>query len=89
MVTELITAKGSMNPESALYKPEAEYIAIHGRNSTQLAAQFSRNFLGAEIQCAQCHDDSLYSLGRKDFFGLEAYLTGVKVSQKTGYAEVT
>ena len=86
IAAELLTAEGSVDPQAVEFNPAAGFVAASGN---QLVEGVSRAFLGTELRCAKCHQDSLNGQTRKDFYGLAAYFRDVRVSRKTGVAVVS
>ena len=85
IVRELIASEGlwtdtpATNFLTVTYDPERKVI-----DAERLAGRVSRAFLGARIDCAQCHDHPFAPWKQKDFLGLAAFfgqtrngLTGV------------
>lgn len=79
LVTELIADRGlwtdhpATNFVSVTFDPEA------GRPTPdRLAARVARAFLGARIDCAQCHDHPFQPWKQADFRGLAAFFGGVR-----------
>ncbi len=71
---DFITATGNVreNGETAFYM-------AHFGNGEEVAAEFSRVFLGIQIQCAQCHDHPTDRWKREQFHELAAFLPRVQV----------
>lgn len=58
------------------------FVLSHGRNNriAALAGETARVFLGASIQCAQCHDHpDDASFTQRDFYGFAAYFARTRV----------
>ena len=79
LVSELIADRGlwtdhpATNFVSVTFDPEA------GRPTPdRLAARVARAFLGARIDCAQCHDHPFQPWKQSDFRGLAAFFGGVR-----------
>ncbi|MDA7977193.1 MAG: DUF1549 and DUF1553 domain-containing protein [Pirellulales bacterium] len=74
IATEFITAEGDVreNGNTAIYM-------AHFGNGEEVAAEFSRLFLGIQIQCAQCHDHPTDRWKREQFHELAAFLPRVQV----------
>ncbi len=79
LVRDLIAGRGlwtdhpSTNFVSVAYDPDAKVI-----DPDRLAARVARAFLGARIDCAQCHDHPFQHWKRADFRGLAAYFGQVR-----------
>ena len=78
IVTELIADRGlwtdhpATNFVSVTFDPEAG-----SPTPDRLAARVARAFLGARIDCAQCHDHPFQPWKQADFRGLAAFFGGV------------
>ncbi len=76
-VRALLTAEG----ERAAIGPGG-FVLSHGRNNriAALAGESARVFLGASIQCAQCHDHpDDASFTQRDFYGFAAFFARTRV----------
>lgn len=73
--TGLWTDKPATNFVTVTYDPDAEVL-----NPERLAARVSRAFLGARIDCAQCHDHPFQPWKQDDFRGLTAFFGGTHSS---------
>ncbi len=88
IVRELIAAKGiwtdnpATNFVTVTYDPEKKAF-----DAERLAGRVSRAFLGARIDCAQCHDHPFAPWKQKDFLGLAAFF-GQTQNSLTGLCEV-
>ncbi len=74
VATEFITAKGDVRENG-----EAAFYMAHFGNGEEVAAEFSRVFMGIQIQCAQCHDHPTDRWKREQFHELAAFLPRVQV----------
>lgn len=88
VVAELLTATGSTDPQATEFNGAAGWLATLG-NADRSTVQVSRALLGTEVQCAQCHSDSLHRQSRGDFLGLNAFLKGLRVDRSTGVPVVS
>ncbi len=79
IVRELIAGRGlwtdhpATNFVSVTFDPMVEH-----PDPERLAARTARAFLGARIDCAQCHDHPFQPWTRDDFQGLAAFFGGVR-----------
>jgi hypothetical protein len=70
------------NPTSAT--PIAFYMAREGKPEN-LAASTARLFLGARLECAQCHDHPFARWKREQFWGLAAFYAGLQRPRGQGF----
>lgn len=90
IVSTMLSASGSVDPQALEYNPAAGYVALTGRNPNRLTESVSRAFLGTELVCARCHTDSFYEQSQKDYLGLAAFFQKTHVDRKaTGVSVVT
>lgn len=79
---ELITAQGRATDAAA---PEVNFLLAHhqdGSKQQRAVEKICQVFLGAQLQCARCHDDpSNPSLTQKSYYELAAFLTQMQVEQ--------
>src|SRR6202035_2823900 len=77
VVFDLVTAKGSNKENSAVNFPLAhlEFGAV------PLTSVTTRLFVGQQIQCTQCHDHPSNDWKQADFWGINAFLKGIKTEQ--------
>ena len=64
--------------------PMAFYMAKEGKPEN-LAATTARLFLGARLECAQCHDHPFARWKREQFWGLAAFFAGLQRPQGQGF----
>jgi hypothetical protein len=64
--------------------PSAFYMAKEGKPEN-LAATTARLFLGARLECAQCHDHPFARWKREQFWGLAAFFAGLRQPQGQGF----
>src|SRR5262249_61593698 len=64
--------------------PAAFYMAKEGKPEN-LAATTARLFLGARLECAQCHDHPFARWKREQFWGLAAFFAGLQRPQGQGF----
>jgi hypothetical protein len=92
MVRQLITLPfGNGRDMSQAYQdmqngasPMAFYMAKEGKPEN-LAATAARLFLGARLECAQCHDHPFARWKREQFWGLAAFFAGLQRPQGQGF----
>ena len=71
---ELITATGNNKTNGA-----ANYVMSHlEMGAVPLTSVTTRVFLGQQIQCTQCHDHPSNDWKQADFWGINAFLKGIK-----------
>ena len=70
------------NPNNAT--PIAFYMAREGKPEN-LAASTARLFLGARLECAQCHDHPFARWKREQFWGLAAFFAGLQRPRGQGF----
>ena len=79
---ELITAQGRATDATA---PEVNFLLAHhqdGAKQQRAVEKICQVFLGAQLQCARCHDDpSNPSLTQQSYYELAAFLTQMQVEQ--------
>jgi hypothetical protein len=68
MVRDILTAEGWTDENGA-----AAYALRYEVNPMDMASTSARQFLGIQIQCAQCHDHPYTDYTQKDFLGMAAY----------------
>jgi hypothetical protein len=74
---ELITASGNNKTNGS-----ANYVMSHLENgAVPLTSVTTRVFLGQQIQCTQCHDHPSNDWKQADFWGINAFLKGIKTEQ--------
>ena len=76
LVRELVSARGS-----ALEHPAVSYLLQLRDTRDDLAGHLARTFLGARIQCAQCHDHPFAAWKKEDFRGFASVFAQVRVTQ--------
>jgi hypothetical protein len=64
--------------------PSAFYMAKQSKPEN-LAATTARLFLGARLECAQCHDHPFARWKREQFWGLAAFFAGLQQPQGQGF----
>jgi Protein of unknown function (DUF1549)/Protein of unknown function (DUF1553) len=74
-VRTILTAAGKVKDH-----PEATFVGFHQADTTRLASETARVFLGLQIGCAQCHDHPFDEWRREQFHELAAYF--VRASAK-------
>jgi hypothetical protein len=96
MVRELLTVpfgRPSANGEvtystlGSQQSPAAYYVAKEGKPEN-LAASAARLFLGARLECAQCHDHPFARWKREQFWGLAAFFAGLRKPAEGPYVGV-
>ena len=76
MAFDLIDAKGS-NKENGAVNFTLAHMADNAVNLTSVT---TRVFLGQQIQCTQCHDHPSNDWKQSDFWGINAFYKGLKLS---------
>ncbi|MEO8494419.1 MAG: DUF1549 domain-containing protein [Planctomycetota bacterium] len=76
-VAEMVAASGSVNRSGppSLYTQLVHDINI---NPKALASDFSRVFLGVQIQCAECHNHPFDRWTMDDYYGFVSFFTGIR-----------
>lgn len=76
LAREILTASGELDANGP-----GGFMLAHGRKgrTVALAGTTARVFLGAQIQCAQCHDHPSESFTQKDFHAFAAHWARTKV----------
>jgi Protein of unknown function (DUF1549)/Protein of unknown function (DUF1553) len=82
VLRELLTGSGN-----TYTNPAANYYRIF-REPPLLAETTAQLFLGAGLQCAQCHNHPLDRWTQDDYYGLAAFFAGVQRRGGSGGAEV-
>ena len=77
MAYELITAKGNNKVNGAVNYP-LSHLEDGAVNLTSIT---TRVFLGQQIQCTQCHDHPSNNWKQSDFWGINAFLKGIKTER--------
>jgi hypothetical protein len=84
MAEALITATGRTDENGA-----AGYMARWEGNANNMAGAVSKNFLGVQIQCAQCHDHIYETTWKQaDFKGMAAFFAGTSARRVPEYQEI-
>lgn len=76
IIREIVTADGELvdNPAIVPYFADGQ-----GKKFTDLVGLFSKNLMGVQIQCAECHDHPYdEDLSQKSFQGMAAFLTATQ-----------
>jgi hypothetical protein len=77
IVREIITAEGDI-----IAKPQMIFYALTGEGGNATADGAARTvaslFMGAHLQCAQCHDDPYRTWSQRDYWGLSAFFGKTK-----------
>ncbi|HKI33073.1 MAG TPA: DUF1549 and DUF1553 domain-containing protein [Gemmataceae bacterium] len=76
-----------MNDQST-GSPVAFYMAKEGKPEN-LAATTARLFLGARLECAQCHDHPFARWKREQFWGLASFFAGLQRQRGDFYGPIT
>lgn len=74
-VSDLVGAEGTTESNGAT----AWLVSLQDSGEAGMAASATRNFLGIQIQCAQCHDSKVNDWKQKDFWGVAAFFVRTKV----------
>ncbi|MFO0948892.1 MAG: DUF1553 domain-containing protein, partial [Planctomycetota bacterium] len=72
LVKDLLTAEGHNENDGAVSFP-----LLWEAKPPELATATSKLFLGVNLECAQCHDDTIHGWTQDDFWGLAAFFTGI------------
>ncbi len=70
--------------------PDAEAFLFQqavGQSPENLAAAFTRVFLGVRLNCAQCHEHPFTSWTQKDFWGVAAFFAAPRAAAATADAD--
>lgn len=80
---EVLTAEGELDVAGP-----GGFMLAHGRKgrTAALASATARAFLGAQIQCAQCHDHPSETFTQRDFHAFAAHWARTKVRPRKGEA---
>lgn len=82
VATELITATGSNRQGAEDYNPAVNFLLGHAQgNTTRAASRVARVFLGARLQCAECHVHPAGSWTQDQLWQLAAFFRQMKVSR--------
>lgn len=74
LMTELVTASGSVRPEDDDHNAAANYLADKmGEGAIQATAKTSQVFLGVAVQCTQCHNHPFNEQKQNQFWELNAF----------------
>jgi len=68
LVRTMLTAEGSINEQ-----PETAYLLRYEGKPFEAASASARQFMGVQIQCAQCHDHPYTGATQRDFLGMAGY----------------
>lgn len=76
LVTDLVTAEGT-----SADNPAVVFVLNHSENNkiqpNMLAAATTRQFLGVQLQCAECHNHPFTGWKQAEFWGVAAFFTRV------------
>lgn len=81
LMTELVSATGSVRPQDEDFNPAANYLADKmGEGGVQATAKTSQVFLGVSVQCTQCHNHPFNEGRQNQFWELNAFFrqTGIE-----------
>lgn len=76
LVERLISARGALRTN-----PEILYVSQHYEDEAALTGHVASTFLGAQIQCAQCHDHPFQKWTQRDFRGIQAVFARLEVHE--------
>ena len=62
--------------------PQVAYLASTGGSPAGMASSVSRVFLGVRLECAQCHDHPFTDWTQQDFWGVAAFFSGARLSNR-------
>ncbi|MEK7470167.1 MAG: DUF1549 domain-containing protein [Planctomycetota bacterium] len=74
-VHSIVSAEGDSDSNGAT----AWLVSLQDAGEAGMAASASRNFLGVQIQCAQCHDSKVSDWKMPDFWGMAAFFARTRV----------
>jgi len=74
LVYDLITASGAQDQNGA-----ATYF-IYNPTADKITDSVTHMFLGVRLQCAQCHNHPFVDIKQKDYWGMAAFFTKVRLS---------
>lgn len=84
MAKELITATGSTAPGAEDYNGAVNFLVEKlGENGVQATAKTAEVFLGAAVQCTQCHDHPFNEIGQNQFWELNAFFRQTAVETES------
>ncbi|MBL8825768.1 MAG: DUF1549 domain-containing protein [Planctomycetaceae bacterium] len=82
LVTELLTAEGSISPGAADFNPAANYLVDKLKNDAiEATAKTGNTFLAVRMQCFQCHCAPFSSWNQHEYWELNAFFRQSKVVQ--------
>jgi len=82
MVTELITAAGSTDPDAEDYNGAVNFLVEKlGENGIQATAKTAQIFLGIAVQCTQCHNHPFNEYRQNQFWQLNAFFRQARVER--------
>lgn len=82
LMTELVTATGSVRPQDDDFNPAANYLADKmGEGGVQATAKTSQVFLGVSVQCTQCHNHPFNEGRQNQFWELNAFFRQTRVER--------
>ncbi|NVB37800.1 DUF1549 domain-containing protein [Pseudenhygromyxa sp. WMMC2535] len=86
VVDALLTGEGELDDAPQLGFLAARAVRGQGREAAvaELSSTTARVFLGARIECAQCHDHPYVDFSREDFWATAAYFGRTKVNMVRG-----
>ncbi|MBI2922281.1 MAG: DUF1549 domain-containing protein [Planctomycetes bacterium] len=74
-VNEIVGAEGDSQSNGAA----AWVVSLQDSEAAGMASSATRNFLGIQIHCAQCHDSKVNDWKQKDFWGVAAFFARTRV----------
>ena len=74
-VNEIVGAEGDSQTNGAA----AWVVSLQDSMAAGMASSATRNFLGIQIHCAQCHDSKVNDWKQKDFWGVAAFFARTRV----------
>ncbi len=75
MVYELVTATGSVDPDSEDFNGAANFLIekVNEDNAAQATAATTRIFLGLQVQCTQCHNHPFNNWKQQKYWEMNAF----------------
>ncbi|MEQ8848289.1 DUF1549 domain-containing protein [Botrimarina sp.] len=85
LMTQLVTAVGSVRPEDEDHNPAANYLADKmDDGGVQATAKTAQVFLGVSVQCTQCHNHPFNEGRQNQFWELNAFFRQTRAERVRG-----
>ncbi len=82
LMTELVTATGSVRPEDEDFNPASNFLADKmEERGIQATAMTSQVFLGVSVQCTQCHNHPFNENKQNQFWEMNAFFRQARVER--------